>query len=218
MMKNFIISIDGPAGSGKQRISKYIAKKYKFYHLDSGILYRRLTAIIIKKKIQYEKDLILKQFIKSLNNISPRNHSSLRKETIGKISSKIATIPIIRKYINLQQKKIIKNKLNSYTGCVIDGRDIGSKVFKEAQIKLFITVNAEIRAKRRHKQLIAKGEKSIYSKILKDINLRDYSDKNRMEAPMIVPKGAIKIDNSNNFKLITQLINKVINKKLCNKI
>ena len=217
-MKNFIISVDGTAGSGKQRIAKYIAKRYKFYHLDSGVLYRRLTAIIINKKIQYEKDFILKQFIESLNNISPRNHLSLRKEKIGKISSKIATLSIIREYINLQQKRIIKDKLNYYTGCVIDGRDIGSKVFKEAQIKLFITVNAEIRAKRRHKQLIAKGEKSIYSKILKDINLRDYSDKNRKEAPMIVPKGAITIDNSNNFKLSTQLINKVINKKLCNKI
>ena len=98
-MKNFIISVDGPAGSGKQRIAKYIAKRYKFYHLDSGVLYRRLTAIIIKKKIHYKKGFILKQFIESLNNISPRNHSSLRKEKIGKISSKIATLSIIRKYI-----------------------------------------------------------------------------------------------------------------------
>ena len=114
--------------------------------------------------------------------------------------------------INKQQRLIIKNIFKSYKGCVVDGRDIGSKVFKNAQIKLFIDVRTKIRAKRRHKQLIEQGEKSIYSRILKDINLRDKNDKNRVVSPLIVPKKAIIIDNSYSFKNTIYQINKAFKK------
>ena len=93
---------------------------------------------------------------------------------------------------------------------MIDGRDIGSNVFKNANIKLFIEVNSKIRAKRRHKQLIEQGEKSIYSEILKDINLRDKNDKNRVFSPLIVPKKAIIIDNSYSFKHTIYQINNAL--------
>ena len=209
--KNFIISVDGPAGSGKQLISKYIAKKYKFFHLDSGILYRRLVVKILSKKINFDDINALKKFISLQANISSRNHSSLRKEIISNASSKIAVNEFIRDYINQQQRIIVHKKLKSFAGCVIDGRDIGSKVFKDAKIKLFIDVKAEIRAKRRHKQLIALGEKSIYPKILKEINLRDKLDKTRNHSPLVVPKGAIIIDNSNSFLDTKIVVDKVLN-------
>jgi cytidylate kinase len=209
-LNNFIISIDGPAGSGKQKIAKYIAKKYRLYHLDSGILYRRLAFLIIKNKIDYSDLGCLSDFIKSIENISDRSYIKLRSENISKTSSKIATIPKVRIFINMHQKKIVSKKLLTYRGCVIDGRDIGAKVFKDARIKLFINVNSEIRAKRRHKQLIEQGEKSIYSAILKEINLRDYTDKNRLESPMIVPKGSVIIDNSYKFSETTNLINRAL--------
>ena len=209
-MNNFIISIDGPAGSGKQKIAKYIAKKYRLYHLDSGILYRRLAFLINKNKIDYSDLGCLSDFIKSIENISDRSYIKLRSEHISKTSSKIATIPKVRIFINMHQKKIVLKKLLTYRGCVIDGRDIGSKVFKDARIKLFINVNSEIRAKRRHKQLIEQGEKSIYSAILKEINLRDYTDKNRLESPMIVPKGSVIIDNSYKFSETTNSINRAL--------
>ena len=185
-MNNYIVSIDGPAGSGKERIAKYISKKFNFYHLDSGILYRRLASIIIKKQINIKKIKEIKYLINSIDLISNRNHKSLRKEKISKLSSKIAIISLIRKFINNQQKIIVKKKLNNFKGCVIDGRDIGSKVFKNAKIKLFIQVNTKIRAKRRHKQLIEMGEKSIYAKILKEIILRDKNDRNRKESPLVM--------------------------------
>ena len=102
-------------------------------------------------------------------------------------------------------------KLKTYKGCVIDWRDIGSKVFKEAKIKLFIEVDIKIRAKRRHKQLIEMGEKSIYSQILKDIKLRDKLDKNRKSSPLVIPKGSIIINNSFAFKSTTKQINKTLN-------
>ena len=209
-MNNFIISVDGPASSGKQKIAKYIAKKYKLFHLDSGVLYRKLALMIINKKINHKNLIILNKFIDSINYISPKSNVKLRTERISKISSEIAVIKNIRKLIDFNQKKIVKNMLKSYRGCVVDGRDIGSKVFTEAKIKLFIDVKAEIRAKRRHKQLIELGEKSIYAQILKEINLRDNTDKNRKESPLIIPKGATIINNSDNFRNTASLINEAL--------
>ena len=211
-MNKIIISVDGPAGSGKQRIAKYIARKYKFFHLDSGILYRRLTALIIRNKIDTNNSISINKFINSLDSLSPRNHYSLRKEGISKASSKIATFPSVRAFINNQQKIIVKKMLKSFKGCVIDGRDIGSKVFMEAQIKLFIDVKVHIRAKRRHKQLIEIGEKSIHAQILKEIQLRDKLDKNRKHSPLVKPRGSITIDNSENFKNTIIAVNAALKK------
>ena len=211
-MNDLIISVDGPSGSGKERIAKYIANKYNLYHLDSGLLYRRLTYLILKKKINFNNKNELFFYLNSLICLSSKKHKTLRKEVISKQTSIIATIPIVRKFINNQQKLIVKKILKSKKGCVIDGRDIGSKVFKNAKIKLFIKVKPEIRAKRRHKQLIEQGEKSIYSRILKDINLRDKNDKNRVVSPLIVPKKAVIIDNSYSFKNTIYQINKVFKK------
>tara|TARA_Y100000741_G_scaffold288651_1_gene228641 strand:+ start:64 stop:702 length:639 start_codon:yes stop_codon:yes gene_type:complete len=211
-LNNFIISVDGPAGSGKERISKYIAKKYNFFHLDSGILYRRFTKIILDKKIDLKKNYQFTNVIKNILNLSAKNHKSLRTENISKLSSIIASKPIVRNFINEQQKIIIKKALKSYKGAVIDGRDIGSKVFKDANIKLFIAVSAEIRAKRRHKQLLQLGEKSIYAQILRGIKLRDYKDKNRKESPLLMHKEAILIDNSGSFTKTIKKINSILAK------
>jgi len=205
-----IISVDGPAGSGKQLIAKYIAKNYHFYHLDSGILYRRLAKTIIDKKINYNNFKELTNYINTIKNLSSRSHLSLRKESISIASSKIASIPIIRNFIDKKQKDIVRSVSKKHKGCVIDGRDIGSKVFKNAKIKLYINVDTKIRAKRRHKQLIGQGERAIYAEILKEIKLRDNKDKNRKHSPLVIPKGAIIIDNSSNFKITEKQIKKVL--------
>ena len=207
-MKNIIISIDGSASSGKRKIARFIAKKYKYFHLDSGILYRRLAYKTIKDKIEFTILSNFKNYIKSIEFLSYRNNINLRKEVISKTSSQLAIHPFVRSFINKQQKIIVYKKLETYKGCVIDGRDIGSKVFKEAKIKLFINVDEEIRAKRRHKQLIEMGEKSIYSQILKDIQLRDKLDKNRKSSPLVIPRGAFIINNSFDFKNTIEQINK----------
>ena len=210
-MKHKIITIDGPAGSGKARIASYIAKKWKYYHLDSGILYRRLAYLILKNNIKLSDKKQIEKFLAKTNTISPRNSIKLRTEKISKAASKIAIYKKIRNYINIQQKNIIKKELKN-RGCVIDGRDIGSVVFKKANIKIFVIVNAKIRAKRRYKQLIDIGEKSIYAKILEEIKLRDNKDKKRKNSPMRVPYKAHIIDNSESFSNTIIQINKIIQK------
>ncbi|MDB2349584.1 (d)CMP kinase [Alphaproteobacteria bacterium] len=194
-----IITVDGPAGSGKEKISKYIARKYKLYHLDSGMLYRRLAYEIEKKNIEtFEVDKI-KRILKNIKSLSLRKIQALRKEQIGKAASEIAKLDFVRYYINSQQRLATKMP-NKKKGFVIDGRDIGSVVFKRAYLKLYVDVDVNIRAKRRYKQLIDNGEKSIYLKILKDIKLRDKTDKTRKNSPLVVPRGAKIIDNSLTFK------------------
>ena len=204
-----IITVDGPAGSGKEKISKYIAKKYKFYHLDSGILYRRLAFEINKLGIKtYEKTKI-KKFIDINKKLSVRKIVALRQEKIGKAASEIAIYKFVRNYINFQQRLITKSS-NHKARFVVDGRDIGSVVFKKAYLKLYIEVDVNIRAKRRYKQLIDNGEKSIYRKILEDIKLRDKKDKMRKNSPLVVPKGAKVINNSTSFRNTTAQIKKIM--------
>ena len=209
-MGNLIITIDGPSGSGKEKIAKYIAKKYKLYHLDSGILYRRLASILLKKNINLNNAQDIKKTLSSINILSHRKNIALRNEQIGKKASIIATKKIVRSFIDKQQHLIVNKIMQLFKGCVIDGRDIGSKVFKKAQIKLFIEVNVQIRAKRRHKQLIEQGEKSIHSRILKDLKLRDKKDLNRKISPLIKPFNAIVIDNSKSFNFTCNQINEIL--------
>ena len=205
-----IITIDGPAASGKEKIAKFISRKWKLKHLDSGILYRRLAYILIKKNVKLDDKNEIQKKIKEITKISYRKSKQIRTQNISKLASKIAIYDFVRNYINKLQYDFVKNFKNT-RGFVIDGRDIGSVVFKKADIKLYIEVNPEIRAKRRYKQLIDSGEKSIYPKILKDIKLRDKKDKLRKNSPLVVPKGAFIINNNGSFKNTIKQISKLIN-------
>ena len=210
-MKNKIITVDGPAGSGKGRIAKYIAHKWKFFHLDSGLLYRRFAYELLKNNINIYNEKDIANFIKKLKKLSSRNYKNVRTERISKITSKISVYKKVRYFINKQQRIIVEKKIK-IRGYVIDGRDIGSVVFKKANIKLYIEVDMKIRAKRRHKQLIDMGEQSIYPKILKEIKLRDKKDKSRINSPLTIPKGAIIIDNSRSLIVTKKNIIKLIEK------
>ena len=208
-MKSKIITIDGPAASGKEKISKYISKRWKLRHLDSGILYRRLALILLKNNIKFDDVTNIKKKIREIGVISYRKSKKIRTQEISMLASKIAIHNFVRLYINKLQHKFVKNN-QDLQGFVIDGRDIGSVVFKNADLKLYIDVNSKIRAKRRYKQLIDSGEKSIYRKILKDIELRDRQDKLRKYSPLVIPKDAYIVDNSRSFKNTTKQLTKLI--------
>jgi cytidylate kinase len=198
-LRKLIVTIDGPAASGKEKIAKYISKKWKLKHLDSGILYRRLAFIFLKDNVNIKNINQIKKKVKEINIISFHNSKKIRTQLISKLASRIAVHNCVRVYVNKLQYDFVKKNRNK-RGFVIDGRDIGSVVFKKADIKLYIEVNAEIRAKRRYKQLIDSGEKSIYPKILRDIKLRDKKDKKRKYSPLIIPDGAHVINNDGKFK------------------
>ena len=212
--KKIIITIDGPAGSGKGRIASYLSKKWNLYHIDSGILYRCLASIILKDRINYLNEKKILEILKKRPKISFLKLKRLRNEEISLITSHIATYKSVRNYINHIQRDFV-TKYRKKKGFVIDGRDIGSVVFKSnANLKLYIHVDSEIRAKRRYKQLIDMDEKSIYQKILKDINLRDKKDKNRSISPLVIPRGSIVINNNGNLKDTLKKINFLVNKIL----
>ena len=208
-MRKIIITIDGPAASGKGRIAKYIAKKYNLLHIDSGLLYRKVAKLLIDHKIDlYNTNQIKKKLINT-KKLTLRNDNNLRNEQVGKVTSIVAKMNLIRNYVNKQQIMHTTQKTEK-KGFVIDGRDIGSVVFKNADLKLFIEVKPSVRAKRRHKQLIDLGEKSIYAKILKEIKLRDKQDIARSNSPLVIPKGANIIDNSGLFNNTLEKINQLI--------
>ena len=208
-MKQIIITVDGPAASGKEKISRYIVRKWKLKHLDSGILYRRLAYILHQEKIDYNNANMINRKIKEINSFSYQKSKKIRTQSISNLASKIAVYKCVRDYINkLQHDFVSYNK--KAKGFVIDGRDIGSVVFKNADLKLYIDVNAEIRAKRRYKQLIDSGEKSIYRKILKEIKLRDKKDISRKNSPLVIPMHAHIINNNGNFIQTVKQINKLI--------
>jgi len=208
-LKKIIISVDGPAASGKGKIAKYISKKWKYKHLDSGILYRKLAYILLKNKTNLQYKQQIKKIINQNKIISFRKSQLLRSEKISKIASEIAVHGFIRDYVNKLQRNFVNyNQKNKYF--VIDGRDIGSVVFKNADLKLYIDVSEEIRAKRRYKQLIDTGEKSIYPQILKDIKLRDKKDKKRINSPLVVPDGAFIINNNGTFNNTIKQINDLV--------
>ena len=207
-----IITIDGPASSGKEKISKFISKKYNFYHIDSGILYRKIALKILQNKIKFNEKIKIKKLLKKLKGLSLRKHISLRQENVGIIASKIAAYDFVRDFVNFQQRLLTKT-ITNYKGFVVDGRDIGSVVFKKAYLKLYVDVDTKIRAKRRYKQLIDIGEKSIYLQILKDIKLRDKKDSSRKNSPLVIPKGGVILDNSKSFNNTIQQIKNIIEGK-----
>ncbi len=210
-MKKILITVDGKAASGKERIAKFIGKKYKLKHLDSGILYRRLALFIKKKNINIDNENELKKTVSFISHLSYRKHKNIRTEEISKISSKIAVYGFVRKLINKIQRDFVSNN-DKYKGFVVDGRDIGSVVFKKADVKLYIEVNEKNRAERRYKQLIDTGEKSIYQKILEELRLRDNKDITRKNSPLVVPKGAFIIDNNGSFKETKDQIKTILKK------
>ena len=210
-MKKSIITIDGPAASGKEKISKYISRKLNFKHLDSGLFYRRLALVFLNHNIDLNNPREIKKKIVELNNIPYKKTKNIRTQEISRLSSKIAVHSFVRVFINKQQRNFVQNN-KSIQGFVIDGRDIGSVVFKRADLKLYIDVDAKIRAKRRYKQLIDSGEKSIYPQILKEIKLRDKKDKLRRHSPLVIPKDAYILDNNGKFNNTVKQINKLLTK------
>jgi len=189
----FVVAIDGTAGSGKGTLGKRIAEHFDFHYLDTGILYR-----IVAYDLQYNSDFskISKQKVQtSLKLLNNKNFSStdLRNEKITLIASEISKNKIVRDNLLFYQRDFALQN----GGAVLDGRDIGTVVCPDADVKIFVDADINLRAKRRYDQLFKNTKDLNLKKILDDLAKRDNLDKNREFSPMVPAKDAFLLDTSN---------------------
>jgi len=226
-MKKIIIAIDGFSSTGKSTLAKEIAKELEYIYVDSGAMYRAVTLYAIENKIigkgsfnkfrliEITKNLkiefkfgINKQNILFING--KEVNSKIRSMAVSNLVSKVAAIPEIRKCLVKEQRRMGRNR-----GIVMDGRDIGTVVFPNAELKIFMTASAEIRAQRRLSELIQSNITIEYDEVYNNINERDLNDTSRKDSPLIMSDSAIVLDNSNlsiddQFKLVMSWVNKAL--------
>jgi cytidylate kinase len=217
------IAIDGPAGAGKSSIAKLVSKELGYIYVDTGALYRTVGLYSIRKGID-TKDAeavtaTLKDIEVKLGFVDGAQHVFLNGEDVSDAirtpeasmgASNVSAIPAVRTFLFDLQRDIAKNN-----NCIMDGRDIGTVVLPDAQIKLFLTASPEARAERRYKELIEKGEKVDFQEVLDDINKRDYQDSHREIAPLKQAEDALLVDNSGcNLEEGTALVIGIIKEKL----
>lgn len=198
------IAIDGPAGAGKSTIAKKLAKELSFIYIDTGAMYRAMAIHFIRLSINpADKDAIeaacqnvsveiafedgVQQVLLNGENVT----SMLRTEEVGNMASATSIYPVVRaKLVELQRALAAK------TSVIMDGRDIGTCVLPDADLKIYLTASVEARAKRRYEELLAKGEQPVLEEIAKDIKERDYRDMNREASPLKQAEDAVLVDSS----------------------
>ena len=211
----YAIAMDGPSSAGKSSLAKLVAEKLNILHLNTGALYRAIGLYAYQNKLASKLDdkgmpIISKKEINYLTNntdvgvkfIDGKQHTILNGEDvtgllytpiISDYSSRTSAIPEIREHILNLQRDIAKNN-----NVVMEGRDITSHVLPNAKYKFFITASPEVRAGRRHKEMLEKGESCTYEEILEDLKQRDIRDTTRDISPLVVVPEAVVIDTSNN--------------------
>ena len=186
----FSIAIDGSSASGKTTGSKFIAKKFNFKLLTSGKLYRYIAYKIIQNKNRYNKNFIKNQSKKI--TIKKLNNKKLYGEDVTKLASTIAKKKYIRNYLKTFQVNF-KNKNKKV---IIEGRDIASKIIPNADLKIFFKCSTREKAKRRLKELKKINKRITLREVKKSLKIRDFSDKNRKESPLLFVKGAVLVDTT----------------------
>ena len=196
------IAIDGTAASGKGTLAKNLADKYGFVHLDTGLLYRKVAKELIKQNKNSSESLKEYDFeiAKDLDFLELRKED-LRTEKIAKLASLIATQSKLREILDLKQKQFVDENKNKFSGCILDGRDIGTKILPNADFKFFIDASLEIRAKRRLLEknisfLHENDEKCMLQYLIKEMKERDKLDSSRITSPLAPASDAHLIDTS----------------------
>ena len=198
------VAIDGPAGAGKSTIAKLVAKEKGYIYVDTGAMYRGLAIHFIKKGIKAEdiqgiveacKDaevsIVYENDVQQIYLNGENVTAMLRTEEVGNMASKTSAIPAVREKLLELQRTLAREK-----DVIMDGRDIGTNILPNADVKIYLTASVETRATRRYKELLEKGENCVYEEIAQDIKERDERDMNREIAPLKQAEDAILVDSS----------------------
>ncbi|MBM6874059.1 (d)CMP kinase [Fusobacterium mortiferum] len=218
-MREFIVTVDGPAGSGKSTIAKIIAKKYGFTYLDTGAMYRMIALYALENSISLDDteavedmlkntklDIIGNQFFLNGKDVS----EEIRTPRVSAIVSPVSAIKEVRVKLVDLQREISKGK-----SVILDGRDIGTVVFPNGDVKIFLVASPEERAKRRLKEYEEKGVEADYESVLASIKERDYLDSTRKESPLKKAEDAHEIDSSTmSIDEVVETISKYIDEKI----
>lgn len=188
---SFVIAIDGPAASGKGTISRRLARENGFHHLDTGLTYRAVAKVLLDQN-QPLDDVTLAEQVAGNLDLSNLDPAVLAVHEIGNAASKVAVMSSVRKIlVKAQQNFSLKTP-----GTVLDGRDIGTVVCPNADVKIFVTAQADVRAKRRYDEAVSKGRDLDYNLVLADIIARDERDSQRKDSPMRQADDALLLDTS----------------------
>ncbi len=189
-----IIALDGPAAAGKGTLAKRLAEVLDFAYLDSGLLYRATAAAALAAK----PEPAAADYIAAARALAPSDSArkGLRSNAVSTGASKAAALPEVRAALLSYQQDFAANPPDGKAGAVLDGRDIGTVVCPEAEVKIFVTASAEVRARRRCLELQERGEDAIYSRVLQDVQERDRRDQERAVAPLKPAADAVELDTS----------------------
>lgn len=211
-MKKINIAIDGPVASGKSTIAKQLAKKLGYIHIDTGAMYRCVAYLALSNNVDLNDEKALEDITKQ-NNITLTTDGKIlcnnidvteviRTNEVSTAASQVSVFSSVRENLVKQQQEMAKQK-----GIVMDGRDIGTVVLPDADLKIFQTASAESRADRRYQEYVSKDMVSDYKQLVDDINSRDYADTHREVSPLKKAADAIEIDTSS--LTIEQVIQKI---------
>ncbi|HHV51486.1 MAG TPA: (d)CMP kinase [Candidatus Avimonas sp.] len=222
-MKPISIAIDGPSGAGKSSIAKHLAKEMGFIYVDTGALYRAVGYEVLRQGGEpSDSDFVekllpgLKVELKHINGnqrvfVNDEDVSDLiRTPEVSMAASAVSAIPAVRRFLfDLQRETARKNN------CIMDGRDIGTVVLPDADVKIFLTATVEDRANRRFLELQQKGIETTYEEVLEDMKKRDFDDSNRKTAPLRKADDAVEVDTTGNtFEQSVEILSRLINDKL----
>lgn len=218
------VAIDGPAGAGKSSVAKAVGKQLGLLYVDTGALYRTVGLAALRKGVDASSKAEVEALLKEISVEMDFSETSgqvvllngedvsglIRTPQVSMAASDFSALPVVREYLLSLQRDIAKTK-----NVIMDGRDIGTVVLPQAQVKIFLTASPESRAQRRYKELVEKGEKTTVKDVLRDVIKRDYNDTNRKAAPLRPAEDSILVDTTNlDFEGSVEAVAKIIRERI----